>query len=50
MSSFYPDPTETYTVFTHTLGEFFVFLFILAANQVQGQRYLSVPSARDAKW
>ena len=50
MFSFNLNPTETNTVFTHTIGEFFQWLSIFAVNQVQVQRYLSVPSARDAKW
>ncbi len=47
MFSFNLNPTETNTVFTHTIGEFFQWLSIFAVNQVQVQRYLSVPSARD---
>jgi hypothetical protein len=50
MFSFNLNPTETKTFFTHTIGEFFICLSIFAVNQVQVQRYLSVPSARDAKW
>ena len=50
MSSFNTDPTETYTVFTHTLGDLFFYLCLFGVNQVQVQRYLSVPSASDAKW
>lgn len=48
--SFSIDPTRKQTTFSNLIARLVHWLSIYAVNQVQVQRYLSVPSARDAKW